>query len=226
MTANIGSGADWGRLNEIIDRERPDIVALQEVGQDWSETVLGPGWYWKHGAGTAIASRYPIVSTSQFPANGIDRWGDIAVIIVINLPQGNAKICCIHLNTPRWGLDELALTRYGLVGLDALRKNTRDRESESRNVRAWIADSEMPTIVAGDFNMPIESSIYRRYWSGFQNAFSVAGRGYGYSKYTRWHGVRIDHILVNQNWNVVSCHVAAPTGGDHQPVIADLRLSM
>src|SRR6185312_15900717 len=72
MTANMGDGAAWDQVSRVVSREEPDVIELQEVDQDWSETVLGTGWHWKHGAGTAIASRYPIVSMDQFTANGVD----------------------------------------------------------------------------------------------------------------------------------------------------------
>jgi endonuclease/exonuclease/phosphatase family metal-dependent hydrolase len=224
MTVNCGEGAGWDRLNEIVQREQPDAIAFQEVGNNASENRLGTGWYWNHGAGTAIASRYPILSSGKYTANGIDRWGDIGVSAIIELPQGRARICCIHLGTPRWGLEELAITHHGLAGVDELRKNTQKRELESRKIRAWIGESDMPTIVAGDFNMPVESAIYRRYWSDFQNAFTVAGWGYGHSKFTRWHGVRIDHILTDTKWSVARSYVADDDGGDHRPVVADVGI--
>jgi len=55
------------------------------------------------------------------------------------------------------------------------------------------------TIVTGDFNMPVESAIYRNTWSVFSNAFNTAGLGFGYTKITpkrgSTYGTRIDHIL-------------------------------
>jgi hypothetical protein len=53
-------------------------------------------------------------------------------------------------------------------------------------------------LVAGDFNLPIESAIYRQYWGDYTNAFSRSGIGTGRTKSTRLFGVRIDHILVGE----------------------------
>jgi endonuclease/exonuclease/phosphatase (EEP) superfamily protein YafD len=52
----------------------------------------------------------------------------------------------------------------------------------------------------------------------------VAGWGYGYSKFTRWHGLRIDHVLADDNWRVANSYVADDHGGDHRPVVANLVL--
>ena len=40
-------------------------------------------------------------------------------------------------------------------------------------------------ILAGDFNLPVDSAIYREYWSGYRDAFSDAGWGFGYTEWPR-----------------------------------------
>lgn len=222
MTVNCG-GVNWKSLVKLIEAEQPDIIAFQEFG-NVSDILLGGKWYWHHGSGTAIASRFPIISDDAFPASRLGRWGDAAVSTVVELPTGNAKIYSLHLNTARWGLEELRVSRRGVSGIYALEKNTREREFESKAISSWIGTPGLPTIVAGDFNMPAESMIYRRYWSNYQNAFAAAGWGYGHSKFARWLGVRIDHVLADAHWHISDCHVAGPDGGDHQPVVAELIL--
>ena len=102
----------------------------------------------------------------------------------LKLPVGDVWVYTLHLNTPRWGLEGLAITRDGIAGIDGLRTNTKERGFESQTIRGWIPDSNLPTIVAGDFNMPVESWFYRRDWSHYQNAFSGAGCGLGHTKFT------------------------------------------
>ena len=86
----------------------------------------------------------------------------------------------------------------------------------------WVRESPHPVLVAGDFNLPVDSRIYGEAWSGFLNAFSTAGLGVGHSKYTRWIGVRIDHILTSPEWYVEACRVGPAVGSDHLPLLADL----
>jgi endonuclease/exonuclease/phosphatase (EEP) superfamily protein YafD len=71
----------------------------------------------------------------------------------------------------------------------------------------------------------VESAIYRTSWGGFRNAFSRCGRGFGHTKLTNVFGIRIDHVLMSGHWACVDARViASPYGGDHVPLIVDLRL--
>jgi endonuclease/exonuclease/phosphatase family metal-dependent hydrolase len=224
MTVNLGGGADLDLLRAQIDAAKPDVIAFQEFGTTVPEDLAGKGWHWEVAGGTAVASRYPIETSDRFSARQVGRWGDAALRVRLALPFGPVWVHSLHLNTPRDGLEGLAVTRRGLLGVDALRRNINSRGVESHTIRRWVGTPAAPTIVAGDLNMPVESLFYRRDWSQYQNAFSTAGFGYGHTKSTQWHGVRIDHVLADGNWQVRSCRVVDAIGGDHRPVVAELAL--
>jgi endonuclease/exonuclease/phosphatase family metal-dependent hydrolase len=222
LTAN-GGGASGERLGQIIAMEKPDIVALQEFNGEALSELLGPGWHRTKLYGVSILSRFPLSETAGFSGSSVGRFGNVAVRVSAETPFGPVWICNLHLNTPRWGFEELAITRHGIQGPQAIVENTTLRDDESRQIRAWVDEVKGPKIILGDMNMPIESAIYRRYWSSFTDAYSAAGFGYGLTKFSRWFGVRIDHVLVNDSIRVTKCRVAGPTGGDHRPVIAELE---
>jgi endonuclease/exonuclease/phosphatase (EEP) superfamily protein YafD len=81
-------------------------------------------------------------------------------------------------------------------------------------------------ILAGDFNMPTESAIYRTFWAAYANAFSDAGWGFGYTEWPGMRrlpfGIRIDHILAGPGWHPLRCWVGPNIGSDHLPLIAEL----
>jgi endonuclease/exonuclease/phosphatase (EEP) superfamily protein YafD len=104
-----------------------------------------------------------------------------------------------------------------------VRLNRVERRQEARAVSRWANAGNHPLLVAGDFNLPVESTIYQQSWSGFLNAFSEAGMGLGYTFVTRWSGVRIDHILAGSGWRCRHCWVGPNLGSPHRPVIADLE---
>ena len=81
---------------------------------------------------------------------------------------------------------------------------------------------EGPTVIVGDFNLTDDSAIYRRYWSRYRDAFATAGLGWGYTKFTRRIGVRIDHVLAGPGWQFRNCWVGPDVGSDHRPVLADV----
>ena len=103
-----------------------------------------------------------------------------------------------------------------------MESNIDQREIESTLARAFANQTSGPLIVAGDFNMPVESAIYRAHWHEFTNAFSCAGWGFGATKATRWHGIRIDHVLLGPGWSCAGAQVGADLGLDHRPMVVDL----
>jgi endonuclease/exonuclease/phosphatase (EEP) superfamily protein YafD len=100
--------------------------------------------------------------------------------------------------------------------------NAISREIESRVTSRWAVQGQLPLLVAGDFNLPVESRIYRESWGGFINAFSRSGRGFGFTRFNGWIRVRIDHVLAGPGWRVDRAWVGPDVGSDHRPVVADL----
>ena len=140
-----------------------------------------------------------------------------AAAYIVDTPQGPIRLVNLHLETARKGLE-------GLFELDLQRvaENTTLRDIESRRTRSWLGRVGESVIIVGDFNMPVESAIYRRDWSQFRNAFSQAGFGFGMTRDNGWIQVRIDHVLTGSSWRAKRA-VVSPFGGvDHRPVIADL----
>jgi endonuclease/exonuclease/phosphatase (EEP) superfamily protein YafD len=89
-----------------------------------------------------------------------------------------------------------------------------------------VAGIDGPLLIAGDSNLPVESAIQRSSWGDFMNAFSTCGRGFGHTKATRLFGIRIDHILTSRHWRCIRATVLdSPYGGDHAPLVVDLRLA-
>jgi endonuclease/exonuclease/phosphatase (EEP) superfamily protein YafD len=129
----------------------------------------------------------------------------------------------VHLATVRDGLSAVMRLRPW-KGADQLVANMRQRDFESSLARTFAERARGPLLITGDFNMPIESAVYQRHWSSFTNAFSVAGLGTGHTKATRWHGIRIDHVLLGPGWECLDARVGRHLGGDHRPMIADIYL--
>ena len=139
----------------------------------------------------------------------------------IDVQGRSVTLLNVHLETPREGFE--ATLAGGIAGLGEFARVAEIRTAESALARALDDDTSDFVIVAGDFNMPEESAIYRRFWSGYANAFSEAGVGLGHTKATRWFGARIDHLLTNNLLEPVACWVGPSVGGDHRPLVAELE---
>ncbi|QDV84825.1 endonuclease/exonuclease/phosphatase family protein [Planctomycetes bacterium TBK1r] len=225
LTCNVGGGTlDDRQLIQLIHDNRIDVLMLQECPQAVSEPLFQKlGWQRRQVHHIVIGSPLPLGASRVLGRQSDDHFRAVAGIgCELDWHHGSRiQLVSIHLPTFRPALEKLQHLDFD-QGPEAIEQLGQMRRGLSRQIVDAIDDSELPTVVAGDFNVPIESAYYRDLWDHFQNAFSIAGSGLGYTKYTRFHGVRIDHVLADENWTVQDVHVGPDLGGDHRPVIAEL----
>ncbi|MFO0619012.1 MAG: hypothetical protein U0414_40865 [Polyangiaceae bacterium] len=222
---------DDGWLDALVKAESPDLVVVQECAIV-SSAERGPsplpGYNWATDANTCLFSKWRI--TKEDPRDRHDVWdrggsGAIA-LYAIEAPFGTAYVLTVHFMTARDGLE--GIHKYKLGGIAAMKENTEARRYESTVAREWSKRTEGPLIVAGDFNMPVESAIFESVWGDLESAFDKCGSGFGYSKETVVkgieYGVRIDHVLYDARWTCNAAHLAASVGSDHRAMVADLSL--
>jgi endonuclease/exonuclease/phosphatase family metal-dependent hydrolase len=215
---------DSNKLAVLINRIDPDIVALQECRADF-QLEWPVGWHVQNDGRRITASRYPLKAIVVNQPNWSRR---LALATLIEVPTQSIVFVNLHMSTPRYGL-EAVLNQKTFINpsrVPSLEEACRQRRQESEQLREWIDLSLRPVVVAGDFNMPTDSTIYRAFWSKYNNAFSSAGFGLGHTKKTTilgWrYGSRIDHILSGGNWRPCRCWVGPDLGSDHLPLVAEL----
>jgi vancomycin resistance protein VanJ len=222
MTLNTQGGHfDPALLRDLIAQSWPDLVVLQEwSGRDALSAFPGKGWEVRESFGLCLVSRLPILRDEALPPVVLNYLGRAARYEI--LVHGRiVRVANIHLATPRVGLEAILDDWRG--GVETLREGNRLRRCQSELVNRWVSDTSDPLIVAGDFNLPPDASIFRASWQGFADTFKEAGFGFGQTKFTRWHGVRIDYILAGPGWCPRRCWVGPDVGSDHCPVLADLE---
>ena len=234
ITCNLQNGKfDLPALNELIENSRPDIVALQECPANQKIRAL-EGWNHLCEGDLHIFARFPVIKgdfrTALVPLHSWPRTCFLYCTLIT--PAGNLTVATVHLPSPRYGLQNI-LDRTTLVSLqrkNLLIEETAYRRKTSEEIAGIVASLPSPKIIAGDFNMPVESAIYRQVWSGFNNAFSRVGLGFGRTERANIGGlalaVRIDHILTGEGLVPRICEVGPDVGSDHLPVIADVARSM
>lgn len=220
VTCNVQEKPNPGRLWNALEQSRPDFVTLQEWPLDTAPPFASEdGWHLARSGHLLIASRFPILTTTAINSP-LEPWRQIALRAEVQTLSGTINVISVHLMTPRPGFD--AVLSEGWRGESELRTVIDKRRQESLYVREQIKSFAAPTLIAGDFNMPVNSQIYRTCWKDYTNAFSSTGIGWGFTKYTCWHGVRIDQVLADGQWDFRQCRVGGPLGSDHRPVIADV----
>jgi endonuclease/exonuclease/phosphatase family metal-dependent hydrolase len=169
-----------------------------------------------------LGSKNPVLLETADSTADVGDLGDTGIARFFRLQgsEGPIDIAAIHLETPRKGLEIL---RYG-GNISRMDPSTLVRSIGSGRVRNWVSKQSGQAIVAGDFNMPVESVIYRKDWSDCRNAFSSVGRGFGYTRILRRFSVRIDHVLTcGEGWTPVRAFIGPDLGSDHLPLIVDLK---
>jgi len=226
LTYNVDGGKVVSfRLREILAATRPDIAGFQECGIGMHAVLAGlEGWAVIDTASSiCFLSRYPLRAPPVLmPARDFRAAGGSAAVsrYEVIAPGGAVTIFVLHLETPRHGVQYLLSDPSNAPPvIDA---NNLLRETESRVVRRWIDSTTGPRIVLGDFNLPVESVIWRRYWGSLDDAFGSAGNGWGFTKLNGWIRVRIDHVLLSDELKAVSARVGEDWGSDHLPLTSEV----
>lgn len=218
MTHNVGgSQVTATALDRLMRTERIDVAALQECPfYDHGPARLG--WTFFYGGDLCLVSRFPFtVLDVPDPDTAWEDSGSEPMRFEIQGPTGPFQLLNVHLETIREAFDGNEGWRRQFAA------NRAEARRQSARARARLREAQVPLIVAGDFNLPRESHIYRSTWGDLRNAFSVCGRGFGHTKFTRAFAVRIDHVLMSGDWQCATAYVrASPYGGDHRPLIVEI----
>ena len=140
----------------------------------------------------------------------------------IDYPNRPLLLYNVHLASPHGSLTE---TLHGeRVGVNRLKNNASARWNEAMLLSDLAAHAEDNVILAGDFNLPSDSPIFRNAFSDLTDAFSEAGLGYGWTYRNNRTDVRIDHILTRSGWSCQSAWVGPFVGSPHRPLLADFKM--
>lgn len=230
MTCNAGGLRRTQEWLELVRKEEIQVVLLQECEQAKAKEIFEElGWNYQHHSQLAIGSAMPLSDSKVLARHDAEHYNAAAALTCsINIPITSESISTtqevhlisIHLPTPRPGLQELV--DHGIGGIDSITNVNTYRANLSHEIAQALKEIDGEKIFGGDFNMPQTSRIYQADWSRYKNAFSYAGTGFGFSKHTRYHGIRIDHLLSDTIWNAKSAKVGPSNGGDHRPLIVEL----
>lgn len=172
-----------------------------------------------------LLSRHPVLRHVSMPSSvgrqlqqvGASRGGRVHRVD-LDIRGETVSLYVVHLETPRsalWAARNFDLSQLALNA---------DLRSVDSNIASSVVDRSSPNLlVLGDFNLTVESAIYRRDWGDLTNAFSSTGAGFGHTMFAGWHRIRIDHVLAGPAWQPVRTRVLRGYPSEHQPVVVELR---
>jgi vancomycin resistance protein VanJ len=211
----------------VLENVRPDVVALQDwLSADRDKLFPPDTWNTRCDGELFLASRYPIIEAESIPlvepppVKFLTRPGAAAYYRLLT-PLGEVNLINLHLSSPHAALNEVRAFDPTLP--EQITYNSRSRGMESASIEQFADQLTGPVLIMGDFNTPMQSVLYRRYWDRFTNAFSAAGFGFGTTHFSTTSSLRIDHILFGSGWRARACWVGPEVGSPHRPVVADLQ---
>lgn len=227
----------FAKLAQEINEHQPDILVLQDAqtlssGQDGrerdplSEVVSQRREVFQHGQ-YVVASRWPL---SDCRVGGIPIGGQPHGFVhcVVTAHGKRFNVVTAHFLSPRDGLN--AARKEGMEGMGDWQQNMLARLQQTGMLAEHLRQMSGPIVLGGDLNAPEASAVVQTLLNtGLRDAFSSAGRGYGY---TYGHALlrglsflRIDHVLVSHDIGVVRAFPGGAEASEHRPLIADLVLN-
>jgi endonuclease/exonuclease/phosphatase (EEP) superfamily protein YafD len=238
LSYNINAGLGGiERVVAEINEQSPDVVLLQEVAS--SEALIA-----------LLGERYPVVDAtdqfflaSRYPASlgaapakldyGGRQRSPRYVEQTLETPLGRIVVYNVHPISPRETFN--ALRGNGLrqeflsgrllssAGAAVFRANSGLRALQVERFAEAAKRETSPVIIAGDTNLPGLSYVFHRYLAAYQDGFTEAGSGFGYTYPTnRRPWMRIDRILASEQLRFVRFEVGSSPASDHLCIVADL----
>lgn len=207
-------------LDRLLAESRPDIVAVQEWDSS-EQAAFFPQEEWDthREQGLFLACRGPIRKATRLGHDSMHAKGSV-MRYELQTSAGIVTFFSLHLASPRQGLYEVI--HEPRLGIKDLQAGSVMRGEQFENLSREVEDVTGPLLLAGDFNTPTESSLFRDVWGRYTDAFTSGGWGWGYTFIGSRTTVRIDHILAGPGWRCEHSWVAPALGPPHRPVLADL----
>jgi len=213
---------------EFITMQNPDIICIQEHSrirykQLKKYTYRSETPYSEPRTIQAIFSKYPIVNNGS-----LDLPGTINNIIYADIVFHKDTIRVYNLHLQSFNIvpsadnfsdgEKSERTYKRLV-------HTFSKQVEQAEIfRNHFKNSPYTNIICGDFNNTQFSNVYKIVNEGLQDTFLEKGKGFGRT-YDLWKiPLRIDYILADPEFEVLSHQNFDVRLSDHYPIMATLRL--
>lgn len=231
MSYNIHHGEgmdkklDLQRIAEVIQKERADIVALQEVDKGVTRTsgrnlpaelaaltgmscVFSNNYHFQGGEyGNAILSRFAIESRQNLHYKML-REGEQRGLLQLVLRIGSQKI--LFMNTH----------------IDYRPDNTERLMNVEQILEVTKSYPGLPVMICGDFNDTPGKEVHNRLLTVFNDTWQMVGKGDGLTIPVTKPTKRIDYIFLSKEFPLkpVKMWVPETLASDHLPIVAEFEL--
>lgn len=216
------------KINTLVTEQQPDIVCFQEFKPNPAIDLSQYNYKFEKlkgeesKTGQTIFSKFPIVNSGSVGFLGTSNDAIFADILINN---DTIRIYNIHLQSLHISAE---VTRLKTKDSELLMRKT----SETFKIQQGQAElflkhknsSKYKTIITGDFNNTPYSYVYKQIKGDFNDAFEVAGNGFGRTFDFRFFPIRIDFIFSDRSFTVNGFKTFKNKYSDHYPIMAKLQL--
>ncbi len=224
---------------ELIDREQPDVMCLQEFFRPKHVSVVDSlearGYTYHYGVhGSNTRSQAILFSRCKMlKGYAMDRKSKFYADLEKN--GKTVRVCCVHLDSYQLTDDDLeSFENLSHAKTDSsthrlmkkLAETTRQHEREwKEELKPLVEGSTIPLVIAGDFNDTPASYIYQQATDLLADPYVEQGRGFGTTYHGPYPAFRIDYILHSRDLEALSYKRITSPISDHYPIVVTLRIN-
>ena len=214
-------------ISEFIDDKDPDIISMQDYRPDKALTLKG---YYKYESltggkiinGQAIFSKFPIINKGivEFP----NAFNNAIFADVVN-GKDTIRIYNVHLQSFKIDVSTDPLKTETSENLfKRVRKTFSLQQAQTELFLEHKAKCNYKVIICGDFNNTSYSYVYKEIRAGMKDAFVEAGNGFGRTYDFKFFPVRIDYIMVDDQFEVHGFKTFDLKLSDHFPIMTRVKI--
>lgn len=229
------------QISTFIRKESPDIVCFQEFFTSNPTNLDGflpeyphkqfhlfkvnSGYYF----GNMTVSKFPILSEGKITFKGST---NLSIYADITTKDDTIRIYNSHLES--YSVSPTAIIKQLRSGSNTLSEELKELHGKMRtsNIRRatqvdsvlrHIQKSKYHSIICGDFNDTPMSYTYQQLRKVSKDTFIEAGSGFSSTYSFLWPLLRIDYILVPEEYEVTRHSTPRNNFSDHYPVITEIH---
>ncbi len=211
----------------FIKKQNPDVICVQEhIRNRYEQLPEYPYWSETYHSAPrtkqAIFSKYPIVENGS-----LDLPRTINNVIYADILYKGDTIRIYNLHLQSFNIvpsSETFSEEQSEKNYRRLVKTFAKQQEQAKIFRDHKNKSLYKSIVCGDMNNTQFSNVYRTVKGDLQDTFLEKGKGFGKTYNLLGFPLRIDYILADPSFQVISHQNFNKKLSDHYPVMATLRL--
>ena len=214
------------QINSFLVDKSPDIICLQEYRGNIIDLPNYPyrfeflrGNNIKYGQ--VIFSKFPILNKGSVDFSSMS---NNAIFVDLKIHNDTIRFYNVHLQS--FALEnEIDLSTMNTIKNKEIVTNlsntfiTQQRQVDV--LRNSIDNSPYKNILSGDFNNTAFSYTYKNLINGFKDSFMLKGNGLGITFNYNFIPLRIDFILVDDNFRVNQFKTYKINLSDHEPIFSE-----